>query len=211
MHMSYQDDIDEANAILMGGERTRSCSFDGKAPITWAGVVISPPKVVEQTDPQTREVKRWPNGDPKKSIVITLQTDVREDDEDDGRRGLWLKFKSQQAVAEAVRAAGVRKIEVGGYLTCTYTHDDVKKPGQLKAVKLYSATYTPPDTGNEALMADPMTALTDAFPGTSAVTTSAATRAPASVAQLAQQQSALLQQMRNRNLAGQPQNAEPPF
>lgn len=206
--MSYQDDIDEANAILMGGERTRSCSFDGKAPITWAGVVISPPKVVEQTDPQTREVKRWPNGEAKKSIVVTLQTDVREDDDDDGRRGLWLKFKSQSAVAEAVRAAGVRKIEVGGYLTCTYTHDDVKKPGQLKAVKLYSATYTPPDEGNAALMADPMTALTDAFPEATPV---AANRPAASVQQIAQQQSALLQQMRTRNLAGAPQSGQPPF
>jgi hypothetical protein len=159
---------------------------------------------VEQTDPQTREVKRWPNGDAKKSIVVTLQTDVHEDNEDDGRRGLWLKFKSQSAVAEAVRAAGCNKIEVGGYITITYYADEPKKPGQLKAVKLYRATYTPPDLGNTALMADP---IAEAFPGTVPV----GQPSGSSLQQIAAQQSAVLAQLRNRNLAGGAQPAEPPF
>jgi len=200
--MSYSNEYDEANAMLMGGERTRSCSFDGPPGITWSGVVVSPPKVVEQTDPQTREVKRWPNGDPKKSIVVTLQTDVHEDNDDDGRRGLWLKFKSQQAVAEAVRAAGCNKIEVGGYITCTYYADEPKKPGQLKAVKLYRATYTPPDAGNTALM--------EAFPDATPV--SPAPRGPApSVGDIAAKQSEVLRQLHNRTSAGGAQPAEPPF
>lgn len=205
----YESDIDEANAILMGGDRTKSCSFDGPPGITWSGVVISPPKVVEQTDPATREVKRWPNGDAKKSIVVTLQTEVRDDDEDDGRRGLWLKFKSQAAVAEAVRAAGVNKIEVGGFITITYYADEPKKPGQLKAVKLYKATYTPPDTGNAALM--------QAFPDATVIPESqrypdaTAAAPPMSLRDIAAQQSAVLQQIKGRGLQGQPQAAAPPF
>lgn len=110
------------------------------------GMITKVPRVIEETDPATREVKRWQNGQPKMQVVIDLQTELRENAEDDGMRTLWAKGMMQQAIKEAVKRAGVKILAVGGILQVTYSAD---KPTNLQPLKLYTAQYWPPQQGVE--------------------------------------------------------------
>ena len=191
------------NDLLMGGGRTRSASFDGIAPITVEGVVTEPPGVTQELDFDTREPKFWDDGKPKLLTVIKIQTELRVDDDDDGVRTIFAKFKLRDAIRDAVKAAGAKGVLPGGFLSVTYVADEPKKPGHRgKAIKLYSATYVPPDPGNQVLMAD--------------VPAASAAAAPMSGAGLAAQQSAVLARLAARqpaysNHQGGAQTPEPPF
>src|SRR5687767_699462 len=110
------------------------------------GMITKVPRVIEETDPATREVKRWQNGQPKMQVVIDLQTELRENAEDDGMRTLWAKGMMQQAIREAVMRAGAKLLAVGGILQVTYSAD---KPTNLQPLKLYTAQYWPPQQGTE--------------------------------------------------------------
>lgn len=110
------------------------------------GVITKVPKVTEVTDPATKEVKRWQNGQPKMQVIINLQTELRESPDDDGSRTLWAKGQMQQAIRDAVIKSGARILEVGGILQVTYSGE---KPTNLQPQKLYSAMYWPPKQGVE--------------------------------------------------------------
>ena len=129
----------------MGGG-TKSFSFENVGD-TVTGVVMDPPYTkLQQTDFEGNP-KVWPsNGQPKWMYRITLQTDLRDpaDPYDDGVRNIYVKWLSQQAVQNAVRAAGARTLLPGGVLTVTFTGVGPKKPGMPQPPKLYAAQYLPP-------------------------------------------------------------------
>lgn len=132
----------------------KSASFDGFPPITWEGHVESWAKQ-QQLDFDTREPLFWSDGRPKEQLQVIIQTDRKDDPDDDGKRALYLKYKSGAAVRDAVKAAGVRMLEKGGYLKLTYSHDGVKAPGSRgKPPKEYSATYTPVTRAEDPWAAD---------------------------------------------------------
>lgn len=148
----------DGNALLMGGEKTKACSFDGEPVITWSGMVLDPPSAVQSKNYDTDEPEFWPDGKPKMQVVVKLQTDVIEGDDDTGVRSLWLKGESQKAVVTAIRAAGASTLERGGFLTIAYyaKKENPPEPGKKKRfpTKLYRANYMPPASqGNQALMA----------------------------------------------------------
>lgn len=209
------DEFGDGNALLMGGEKVKSCSFDGPPGIVWEGIVLEEPRAVQQRDYDNEEELLWwdeAKTKPKLSLVIKIQTNVTDphDPDDTGVRALWVKGNSQKAIVAAVRAAGANGVKVGGHLVLDY-YDAVEtppKPGENSRkkrypTKMYRASYTPPPSaGNQALMAS--------TPDTSYASGPAPTQA-SDLRQVAAQQSAVMAAMRGANHQGRPQDSEPPF
>jgi hypothetical protein len=107
--------------------------------------VTKPIKVMDVTDPATGEVKRWSNGDPKKQVVIELQTELRESEDDDGSRTLWAKGQMVPAIRDAVQRAGAKGIMPGSILQVTWSDEKPSSQRGLQAQKIYAARYWPPE------------------------------------------------------------------
>lgn len=109
----------------------------------------------EQTDPVSGEVKTWSNGQPRMVLVVTLQTELQEDEGDDGQRSVWLRGGNYQAVngegtssltalKDALKKAGVADLEQGGKLAMKYTGEGKASARGMNAPKLYMMSYQPP-------------------------------------------------------------------
>jgi hypothetical protein len=134
----------DANSFLMGGGGAPTAKFPTPG-TTVGGRITEPPKVEQQRDIQSGEQKFWSNGDPMMQLVVTVQTDQRDPaiEDDDGRRRIFVKGQMKNAVADAVRAAGARGLEVGGTLHVRYTHDGEQTKRGFSAPKQYAAKYVP--------------------------------------------------------------------
>lgn len=144
------NDID---GFLLGGGG-KSASFE-QVGDTITGTIVSA-EVKDQTDIATGKVQTWDNGDPKKQLVVRLQTTQRDpsDPDDDGIRAVYVKGSKKagsrslhDAVAGAVRAAGARSLEVGGTLTVIHDGTEPSATRGFSDRKLYRATYAVPSTG----------------------------------------------------------------
>lgn len=133
-----------ADAFLMGGGGAPTAKFPAPG-TSVTGPITKPPVVEQQRDIQSGEGKFWPDGNPMYQLVVTVQTDERDSaiDEDDGKRRIFVKGQLKNAVADAVRTAGAKGLEVGGVLTVTYTHDGQPKQRGFSAPKQYRADYVP--------------------------------------------------------------------
>lgn len=143
---------DDINDFLMGGGG-KAFPFENIGD-TVKGVITSMNKR-QQTDPNTGKPKYWDNGDPVMMLVITLETELRDDDEDDGMRNIYLRggkfdiatgkgVASLTAVRDAVKRSGSQAgIEPGGTLSLQFSGLAPKK-GAFSPAKLYSAAYKPP-------------------------------------------------------------------
>ncbi len=94
------------------------------------------------------ELETWPDGKPKMTAIITVQTDMRdpEIEGDDGQRSVWIKGKSMtDATKAAVKRSGAarRGIEVGGWFSMTFTHETPNDWGG-NPTKHYDVEYRPP-------------------------------------------------------------------
>lgn len=152
--------VDEANALLMGGGGKSAFSKDSEIG-TVVGGKITAINVAQQTDYVTGKPKTWDNGDPMKQIVVTVETDERDDANDDGARNFYLKGgakrtnTTQGAVHEACRKAGVSGLAVGGTLSMAYIGTEPSTQGSDR--KLWSAKYEPPTVSvADAAPADPL-------------------------------------------------------
>lgn len=99
----------------------------------------------QQTTPQGDPVVDKKTGAPKMQVRIELITDERDpsDENDDGRRTLWVKGWLKGAIGDALRRAGVSgSPAIGGKLTVTFTEEEPNVG--LSPTKKYSATYVPP-------------------------------------------------------------------
>ena len=132
-----------AEQFLMGGG-IKSAKFENVNDQI-VGTIHEQPEVRQQTDLDSGKPKYWDDGRPMMQLVVTLQTDLREDAEDDGLRRIYVKGKSlTEGVREAVRKAGAKGLEVGGRLRVVYVADgEVKKRG-FNPPKLYLAEYARP-------------------------------------------------------------------
>jgi hypothetical protein len=110
--------------------------------------------VTQQTHMETQEPLTWADGSPRMQLVITLQTDDKSAD-DDGLRRVFAKggkyevasgtgTSMKDAIADAVKKAGARSLEVGGRLKVGYTGEGKKTNRGFSAPKLYRATYSAP-------------------------------------------------------------------
>jgi hypothetical protein len=137
-----------ADQFLQGG--SKSASFKDK-PVgySYGGTIVGEPRVTQQTDPDSGELEYWPSGDPKWQLVVVIATDLRDDQDDDGHRSIYVKGKSlTDGVKAATRAAGVKSLRPGGFLSVTYTGDGPQPAKKHhNPPKLYAVSYIPPDPG----------------------------------------------------------------
>jgi hypothetical protein len=96
----------------------------------------------------------WPDGNPKMQLRIVLATGVSEGDDDNGHRAIFVRGNMQQAVRDAIKSAGVDKIQAGGTLAVKYTGDGTKTKAAYNAPKQYAAQYKPPVAQSDAIDAD---------------------------------------------------------
>lgn len=92
-----------------------------------------------RTDPQGDVVYKRGTQTPRIEWVFTLQTDLRDGDEDDGIRKLPCNESMQRAISEAIKASG-RPAEEGGTLKVGVASDPEDSFSQAE----YRAKYTPP-------------------------------------------------------------------
>lgn len=136
-----QQPAPSADDFLMGGS-TPSAKFPTIG-TTVGGEITTQPTVEQQRDFTTGELKFWDDGKPQMQMVVTLATAERDpaNPEDDGTRRLYVKGQMKNAVAQAVKAAGGRGLEVGGRLAVTYSSDGQKSNPRFNAPKQFTAQY----------------------------------------------------------------------
>ncbi|MGW4028205.1 hypothetical protein ACWEFL_02615 [Streptomyces sp. NPDC004838] len=207
MTVPAQHQVPSADDFLMGGGVT-SAKFPAIGNSV-SGRITERPTVEQQKDYTTGEAKFWDDGSPQMQLVVTLATTERDpaNPDDDGARRLYVKGQMKTVIAQAVRAAGARGLEVGGTLTVTYVRDGERKNPRFNAPKNFDATYTPaatvalntPDPGvpqaapaQQQYTAPPAPAPAPAatVPGLTAEQLQAAMNNPATAALIAQQQAA---------------------
>lgn len=131
------------NDLIMG-RGGRSAAF-GKIGDFVAGEIVRSDEM-QQRDIKTGEPLTWDDGQPKKSVVIAIQTDEHDDDEDDGIRNVYVKVPSQMlsALRIALRSARAKGIENGGVIRITYISDRPSEKRGMSAQKIYEVGYEPP-------------------------------------------------------------------
>lgn len=144
---------DEINDFLMGSG-AKAFPFENVGD-TVTGVIVEMKKV-QQTDMQTNAPAFWDNGDPKMMLRIVLETDLRDSDDDEGMRSVYLRggnytavsgkgTSSLTAVKDAIRRSGTDKgIEPGGTLTMQYSGNGKSANKGFNPPKLYTAHYVAP-------------------------------------------------------------------
>lgn len=143
--------FDDVNDFLMGSG-AKPFPFDRQGDVV-TGEIIDAVKQ-QQTGMEDKKPQFWDDGNPKMMLVLTLQTELKEDDDDDGKRTVYLRGGNPQvadgkgtstlkAVQEAVKKSGSKKgIELGATLSLAWTGNAPKKGG-LNPAKLYTAAFKP--------------------------------------------------------------------
>lgn len=122
--------------------------------VTHTGTVKSEPRERQQTKFGSQDPDFWPNGDPKMQILVDLQTDQREDPNDDGTRTLYVASGNlKRAISDAIRTAGASDLLPGGVLTVQYVGNDPASKNPANPAKMYAAQYTAPTS---AFVAQPV-------------------------------------------------------
>lgn len=112
-----------------------------------SGTITSEPRERQQTEFSTGQPAVWPSGEPKMQILVDLQTEEKDDPDDDGERTLYVSSNGMKhAIGKAIRDAGAKDLEVGGTLTVTYTGNDPQSKNPQNPKKLYTAQYSRPES-----------------------------------------------------------------
>ena len=104
-----------------GGTRS-AFNKDSQPGASVTGTLASDPDVRQATDFQTKQPAFFlKSGKPKFEVVFDLQTDLREDPDDDGRRSVWVHWWGVQrdALTEAFKQFG-RKPHKGDTMTVIF-------------------------------------------------------------------------------------------
>lgn len=108
----------------------------------------------QQRDIKDNSPKVWDDGRPMMQLRIVLDTGAPDDDDDDGMRAIFVRGQMQQAVRDAIKAAGVSTIQEGGTLAVQYVSDGEASRAGFNKPKQYRAQYEPPKTDVGAVSAD---------------------------------------------------------
>lgn len=143
---------DAVNEFL-NSQGAKAFSFDNVGD-TVSGEIVAM-DLRQQTDMQTGEPLVWNNGSPRMVLVITLQTELSDDDNDDGQRTVWCRggnftvasgtgSSSLTAVKDALRKANATDIEIGGTFAMQYSGVGKASNKGFSAPKLYTCMYKAP-------------------------------------------------------------------
>lgn len=130
MSMTMMSELDQ---ILAGGGKTAKFETIGT---TYSGTVLSA-ELRQATNFDTGKPEFWDDGKPKMQVVVSIQTNERNDAEDDGARSVYIKAWGDQkrALQAAAKAAGGSPAP-GDTFTVRYIADG-EKPARGFAPKVY--------------------------------------------------------------------------
>lgn len=151
--------LDQIDKALAGAGAKSAMNKDTPVGTTVTGTVVEA-ALQQVRDYMTGEPKHWDDGNPQQQVVVKIQTSMREDAEDDGIRGVYIKTWGAQrdAFHEAVRNAGCTKaseaLQPGGEFSITFTGTRPSKAGSDE--KVYSYAIKPaPAAGLDAALNTP--------------------------------------------------------
>lgn len=142
--------VGDPNSFLMGAGG-KSAVFKNHDDQVWGRIVHF--ELRQQTDFDSGAPLVWDDGNPRMQLAVTLQTNDRDDDDDDGLRNIYVKGQMQKALAGAVVKAGATGIAEGGQVLVRYTSDAEPRRSGMSGAKQYFVKYEPPvyaieDDGN---------------------------------------------------------------
>jgi hypothetical protein len=132
---------DDVNNFLMG-TGGRSASFKNINDRVWGEIVHT--ELRQQTSFEENTPLFWDDGKPRMQLVVTLQTDLAEDEDDDGVRKIYAKGQMLQAIRKAIVKAGEKQIRSGGRLLVQYVSDAEPKRKGMSGAKQFFAKYEAP-------------------------------------------------------------------
>jgi hypothetical protein len=143
---------DNINDFLFGGSG-KAAKFE-EIGDTIEGI-ITDAQQTQQTHMETQEPLTWPDGSPRMQLVVTLQTELHDDDNDDGLRRIFAKggryevaegtgTSMKDAIADAVKKSGSKTFDVGGWLKVGFSGMGKKTNRGFSAPKLFRAQYKAP-------------------------------------------------------------------
>lgn len=118
--------------------------------------VIEIPKVQQQLDFETKQPKYYSDGNPMMMLAVEVQTDLREDTEDDGTRMIYLRNQSLRALQDEMRRLGVKQFGIGTVMQMTLV--DLKPTSKGNPQKIFDIKLQPTPLSNpqaDALLAPP--------------------------------------------------------
>lgn len=136
----------------LGGESTTTAKFDNVGDSVTGTVVSMTERQSTKLGSLTNEPDFWPDGKPKMYYQVILQTDLRTDGNDDGKRSIALtgsrkssEQSSLSAVLDAINkiAPGSTELKIGARLTLTMIGTMPPRTPGFNPRKLYSAACVP--------------------------------------------------------------------
>jgi hypothetical protein len=112
-------------------------------------------KMSQQTSMEDNTPLTWADGRPRMQLVVTLATEDRSGEDDDGTRRIYAKggnyevasgtgTSMKDAISDALKKAGTKSLDEGGRLKVAYTGIGKKTNRGFSAPKLFRATYEAP-------------------------------------------------------------------
>lgn len=136
-----------STADLLGESLSNRAFFNKDSQIgdTVVGEVVDF-EVRQSRDFDDNKLETWDDGSPRLQIVVNIQTDIHDDEEDDGLRSLYVKWwgHDRKAFLTAIKDAGATDLAVGGTLQASYIGDGEQADRKKSAPKLRGYAYTVP-------------------------------------------------------------------
>jgi hypothetical protein len=127
---------------LLTAQSVPSISFkDAKVGDAYTGTITNL-ETAQVRNFETGDPEYWEDGNPKLQIVVTLATDYLDPDVegDDGTRKVYLFGQKLQAAKQAMKEAGVTKLEKGFKFTIKFAGEKPSSNKKYNNVKLYEIT-----------------------------------------------------------------------
>lgn len=139
----FDDEIDDIENFF-GGGGAPAISFKSNKGEWVVGIILEKPDIQNQIDVQTKKVKTYEDGKPKKQAVLTILTEMRdpEIEDDDGKRRLYVKGNMTFELKKTLKEMGVRAPVPGGKIAVRWVGE--KPTGQIQPMKLYEVRYAAP-------------------------------------------------------------------
>lgn len=117
---------------------------DSKVGDTVSGTVLDS-EVRQSRDFDDNKLEFWDDNSPRLQLVINVQTDIHDDEDDDGVRSVYVKWWGSQrkALLTAVKDAGINDLAPGDTFTASYIGDGEQTDRKKSAPKLYAYGIKP--------------------------------------------------------------------
>lgn len=141
---------------FLGGTRVKSAQFGkrqkGASPVPGTvehGLIVEEPTTMQRRkynpgklDDGTPLFWDEEKTQPQWQLVVKLQTDQRDDNDDDGVRAVYVFGQLKAATVDALKKAGAKKLAVGGHLYVKFVEQIINDAGFKQ--NMFACKYEPP-------------------------------------------------------------------